>query len=217
MNKYLTESDIEKPRSPSELAKWFKLKYEAILADPAEKQNARCQHGLYKYFIQEIYPLMLYVNWRYELDDVLCQPKVGNQGFDATIWPQSDPKCIHNLEVTWPHNGKDSKEIAQAMNSIGYHFRNGDEFVKHTLEILQLVIKTAEKKSLKDYRNVGGSTLLIAVDTSCTPVRYSDRKAQLSELAIELRKIQFRVGNVYLVATPNVDIIPVIDEDATDV
>lgn len=210
-NKYLTGLDMETPRSPSELVAWFNLKYEEILADPVEKQNARLHQGLYKYFIEEIYPLALFVDWKYQNDDVICQPKIGSQGYDATICLESDPKSIHNVEVTWPQDGKDYKEIAKTMNAKGFHFRYDDDFKHHDLEVLELVKITAQKKAVKDYRNSGGSTLLIAVDTSCSPANDIKRREQLNVLAAEIRKISFHVGSVYLIASPNVDIIPVID------
>jgi|GEM_PF-6999830 len=210
-NKYLTKLDMETPRSPSELAAWFNLKYEEILSDPVEKQNARLHQGLYKYFIEEIYPLALFVGWKYQNDDVICQPKIGSQGYDATIWLKSDPKSIHNVELTWPQDGKDYKEIAKTMNTTGFHFRCGNEFKQHNLEVLELAKNTAQKKALKDYRNFGGSTLLIAVDTSCSPANDIKRREQLNVLAAKIREISFRVDSVYLIASPNLEIISVIE------
>jgi hypothetical protein len=212
VNKYLNELEMETPRSPSELAEWFKLKYEEILADPVEKQKARLHQGLYKYFIEEIYPLVLFVDWKFKNDDVLCQPKIGSQGYDAIIWLKSDPESIHNVEVTWPQNGQDYKAIAKVMNATGFHYRCGDDFRQHDFEVLGLVKNTASKKAIKDYRNHGGSTLLIVVDTSCSPVNDNERKKQLNELATEIRKISFLVESVYLIASPNADIIPVIEK-----
>lgn len=215
MKEILTKSDMETPRTPSMLAKWYYKKYEEIRSVPEEVKKARLHNGLYGYFVPEIYPLVLYALWRFSNDDVLCQPKIGNQGFDATIWSVDQPKRIHSVEVTWPQNGKENKVVADLMNTHGFHNRVGDAFENFNNDILQRIPVTAKIKALRDYRDIGGSSLLIVLDTQCSPLQESERNYQIQNLCAELRTIKYLVDSVYLITTPHEGIHIVIDQQPT--
>ncbi len=215
MKELLTKSDMETPRKPSELAEWYYAKYEKIRSSPDEVKKARLHRGFYAYFVPEIYPLVLYSLWRFPHDDVLCQPKIGNQEYDATIYPLDEPNQTHTVEVTWPQDGKENKTVADLMNTHGFHGRVGDDFEHYNRDILQRVLSTAEKKSLKDYRALGGSALLIVLDTECSPLEKSERLSQISSLSADISKIEFLVDSVYLIATPHEGIHIVIEQPTT--
>lgn len=203
MEAILTQLDMETPRSPSELAEWYYRKYDEIKSDPAEVKKARLHEGLYSYFIPEIYPLVIYSLWRFSQDDVLCKPKIGSQGYDAIIYPPDRPDYVHAVEVTWPQDGRERKSVQNLMNSRGFHGRVGDELHRYNQDILRRVVTAAQKKSLNDYRAVGGSALVIVLDTECSPLDGSERKAQIRALSEDIRTLQFRVDSVYLIATPH--------------
>ncbi len=170
MTNILTVGDIETPRSPTALSEWYYTKHAEIGHDKIEVEKARCAEGLYRYFVREIYPLVVFAKWKFPHDDVLCIPKIGNQGYDALLRPTDDPKYEISIEVAWPQDGMYHKEVAKALNDHGFHEWTGDEFDRYNADVLRGVIVAARKrKSLNDYRSVAGSALLIVVDTFCSP------------------------------------------------
>jgi hypothetical protein len=173
MNKILTKLDTETSRTPSALAAWYYTKYEEIRSDQDERGKVRLRQGLYKYFVQEIYPLMLYSRWRFPQDGVLCQPRIGSQGYDATICPIDQPGYVYTVEVTYPQDGEEHNAVAELMNRHGFHGRVGDEVELYNQDIIQRALSAANKKSVNDYRTQGGSALLIVLDTRCSPLEPS--------------------------------------------
>ena len=205
----LTIADMESSRTPKQLADWYNTKYEEIRANEVEVKKARLHQGLYAYFVPEIYPLVLYSLYKFPGGGVYCQPKIGNQGYDAIICPIENTDQVHNIEVTWPHDGKGNKEVSKILNDSGFHGRIGCEFERYNQDILKRIPNTAQKKALKDYRSFGGSSLLIVLDTTCSPLDNSERLMQIDRLKKEIRKIIFRVDSVYLVAIPHTGVYPV--------
>jgi hypothetical protein len=200
----LTKSDMEEPRTPSTLAKWWHEKYEQIRSCPEECKKARLHKGLYGNFVQEVYPLMLYASWRFHDDRVLCQPKIGSQGYDATISVIGEPDRVQLVEVTWPQDGKDHREVAKAMNEQGLNFRDHDDFMRYNSNVFDRVLEASRKKSVKDYRSPGGSALLIVCDTSCSSLFEGERGRQIKALVETLRLMRFCVvDSVYLITTPH--------------
>jgi len=154
MRDILTKIDMETPRTPSALAEWYYAKREEIRSCPNEVKKARLHQGLYAYFVPEIYPLVIYSLSRFPQDNVLCQPRIGSQGYDATICHLDRPGDVHTVEVTWPQDGKENKAVAELMNTRGFHSLVGDDFENYNRDIFQRVSATAKKKSLKDYRTL---------------------------------------------------------------
>lgn len=205
----LTLSDLETPRTPSALAVWFYAKYEEVLSFPDEARKARLPLGIYKNFIEEVYPLVIYSRWRFSEDDVLCQPKVGNQPYDAIIYPPDQSDLTHTVEITWPKNGEARKANAELMNHRGSFGWVGDDYEGYNRDILRRVRKKAQEKSRNDYRAPGGSTLLIVLDTNCRPLDERNRIAQIDMLRKDISGITFRVDSVYLVTSPDEAIYPI--------
>ena len=213
MSVLLTKSDMEEPRTPSSLAKWWREKYEQICSCPEESKKARLHEGLYRNFVQEVYPLMLYASWRFHDDRVLCQPKIGSQGYDATISVIGEPDRVQLIEVTWPQDGEDHREVARAMNEQGLSFRGHDDFMRYNSDILNRVLEASRRKSVKDYRSPGGSALLVVCDTSCSSLFEGERDARIKALADALHRMRFPVvDSVYLITTPHEGVHPVKEE-----
>mgnify|MGYP001198257680 CR=1 FL=1 len=212
MNDVLTKHDMEIPRRPSELAVWFKAKYSEIRNNPEEVAKARIRMGLYKHFIQEIYPLTIFTLWRFPQNDVLCKPVIGNQGHDAEIFINSDPKKVFSIEVTWPQDGRNHIEVAKIMNNHGVTSRVGDEFTEYNQNIFKRIIGTAEKKAIRDYRTDFGSALLIVMSTECSPLDKIHRLVQIDALLDDIRKISFKSNSVYLITTPHEGVYTVFEQ-----
>jgi hypothetical protein len=211
MNNILTQSDMEVPRTRSSLAAWYYMKHDEIHSNEDEVKKARLRQGLYKEFVQEIYPLVLYSRWSFPHDDVLYQFKIANQGYDETMSPVDQLGHVHTVEVTWPQDGKEHKVGAELSNCHGFHGRIGDKSEHYNQDILQRVPGGARHKSLNDYRSPGGSALLIVLDTICSPLKESERIAQISSLSRQIESLPFRVDSVYLIATPHAGIHAVIE------
>jgi hypothetical protein len=211
MKNILTQSDMEVPRTPSSPAAWYYMKREVIHSNEDEVKKARLRQGLYKEFVQEIYPLVLDSQWRFPHDDVLCQLKIANQGYDATMSPVDQLGHVHTVEVTWPQDVKDHKVVAELINCHGFHGQIGDESEHYNQDNLPRVPGGARHKSLNDYRSPGGSALLSALDTICSPLKESECIAQIRSLSRQLEGLPFRVDSVYLIATPHEGIHALIE------
>ena len=211
MGKILTIGDMETPRSPKTLALWYYSKYEEIRGNRIELEKARLKQGVYHYFVPEIYPLVLFSLWKYPNEDVICVPKIGNQGYDATIYVKDDPTKFQTVEVTWPQDGRERQDIARILNDRGFHCRVGDDFENYNRDVAERVIAAARKKSRIDYHSPGGSALLIVINTECSPLYSAERDAEIGSIIQEIQKLSYLVDAVYLIATPHEGIYPVIE------
>lgn len=208
----LTKEEMLRLRCPSGLSRWWWNKYEEIRSDSIEVQKARLHMGLYQYFTREILPLSIFVSWRYG-DDVLVRPVIGNQGYDAELLWESNHDRVHRIEVTWPNDGKYLKEVSKTLNNHGYHEGLfGDDFDNYHRDLQTRIIASARRKSLIDYRATDGSTLLIVLDTQCSPLNEEERYAEIESLSICLGKISYSVDSVYIVGIPHFCICPVIEQ-----
>ena len=181
----LTQEDMQRPRFPSDLARWWWNKYEKIRADEIEVKKARLHVGLYKYFMREMFPLSIFASWKYP--DVVLVRWV-NKEYDAEVLWGSNHDRVHRIEITWPNDGKYHKDVQTH------------------------VLRAAKVKSVSDYRSPDGSTLLIVIDTQCSPLDQEKRYSQIESLSVRLSQISYLVDDVYLVGIPHFCICPVIEQ-----
>ena len=133
---------------------------------------------------------------------MLCQLVLGNQGYDAEIHHPLANRT-ERIEITWPADGQKEYQDALLVNERGIGLVEMGDFAEEREKTIELILRTAREKSLKDYSHPEGSALLILVDVY--PYFYLDNKEhrkQLSLLIKELRKIDFRVGSVYVIFMP---------------
>jgi hypothetical protein len=208
----LTQEDMERPRCPSDLADWWWKKYEKIRSNEIEVKKARLHVGLYKYFMREMFPLSIFASWKYP-DVVLVRWVSVNKEYDAEVlWGINHHQC-HSIEITWPNDGKKHKEVSAALNTCGYHGGFiGDDFYNYNEDVQTRVIGGGKKKAVNDYRMTGGSTLLIVLDTTCSPLDKEKRDAQIEKLSVLLGQKSYLVDNVYLIGIPHFCICPVIEQ-----
>ena len=206
----LTQEDMQRPRFPSDLARWWWNKYEKIRADEIEVKKARLHVGLYKYFMREMFPLSIFASWKYP--DVVLVRWV-NKEYDAEVLWGSNHDRVHRIEITWPNDGKYHKEVSIALNNYEYHGgRFGDDFDNYHKDVQTHVLRAAKVKSVSDYRSPDGSTLLIVIDTQCSPLDQEKRYSQIESLSVRLSQISYLVDDVYLVGIPHFCICPVIEQ-----
>jgi hypothetical protein len=80
-----SEEELQKKRTPDELASYIDSTFDSIKADKDAREIARMKKDVFKVLIEEIYPFSIYCKLKYAGKNVLCRPVIGNQGFDATI------------------------------------------------------------------------------------------------------------------------------------
>ncbi|KIE18359.1 hypothetical protein DS62_11535 [Smithella sp. SC_K08D17] len=97
-----------------------------------------------------ILPISYFAAWRWPGDDVLIQPKLGNQGYDAQVLTL-DGKPLTALEVSWAVDGKAHKENMITLNKDGIAVQTGD--IHELTTAANKTIEAAQTKSHKDYRN----------------------------------------------------------------
>ena len=194
----LTETDIERPRTPRGLRLFVRSRIRQAECNKTEFKRAVLNTGLYKYFNNEIIPLSVFCLLHFK-SKVLIKPVLGNQGFDAEIL-NIQHETIGRLEITRPHDGarahRDGKLLAERGFSEADVFSPGGNLAR----MFSYIFDTSKAKSQKDYR---GAILVIAVDffpPSKQFVRFFLRHA--SDLQAKLSQIPFLADEVYLLIMP---------------
>ena len=213
----LTLSDITTPRTPSELSDWYWQTYREICSDPEEVKKARAREGLYTHFVRDIYPLVIYAPWRFPADNVLCEPVITDQGFEALIYEEGERDRAQSVQVTWQEDGKAYVGVVEAMDTGGDDDWPGDLLEALHQELHPQFLKAAADKPILDCRSSTGSALLIVLDTSNSPLNNRDRLAEIEMMVEVMRTIEYQVGSVYLITTPHEGVFPVIEEMHADV
>lgn len=89
------------------------------------------------------------------------------------------------------------------MNERGIGSVELGDFAEERQETVQRILRVAKEKSLKDYSHPEGSSLLILVDVyPYFFVENKEHRKQISSLIKDLRKIDFKVGSVYVILMP---------------
>jgi hypothetical protein len=193
---------LQKPRNPNELWLYVRHVFEDTRANRDLVKVARLRKGLFRRFAQELYPLSIFCKWKYPDADVLCQLVLGNQGYDAEVHHPLANRT-ERIEITWPADGQKEYQDALLVNERGIGLVEVGDFEEERQETVERILRIAKEKSLKDYSHPEGSSLLILVDVyPYFFVENKDHRKQLSSLIKDLRKIDFRVGSVYVILMP---------------
>lgn len=196
-----TSESFETPRTPSCLARFVAEILADIRADDQAKKSARLWKDNAKYLIREIFPLSIFARHRWPDDSVTVAPKIGNQGYDATVTDLATGRVTH-VEVSWPIiYGAGEKKDAHDLNLRGrtdIHTFAPDE--RHN-EVLDRLLKAAACKAQNDY---SGAILLFVLDV--WPSFYLDNPQhtqRIDSFCQELRTMEFKADEVYLVMMPS--------------
>lgn len=99
----LNKKDMEKVRTAKDFYIWMINKNKELSSSPEAKTFARSGSQLSKKFYNEIHPLAIFVNKEYkDNNNVLVQPNLGSDNFDAKIINQDDTKYV---EITYAKDG----------------------------------------------------------------------------------------------------------------
>ena len=105
---FITEEELIVERTPQDLINWVEKKMQEIVQQEGGKKALRMREGLYKEFIEEVYPLRILAE--FELDgknDIKLKPVIGNQNYDALIKDYTfSPPRTSKLEITQADEGQ---------------------------------------------------------------------------------------------------------------
>lgn len=195
----VTSSDIQQPRSPSNLREFVVRLKEVVQADESERHRGILRLGLYKQFLDELVPLSCFVIQQYP-ENFKIQPILGNQGYDAVVFNEMGEEMEH-IEITTPRDGAAEAIDARLVVDRGYgQFHVGDPGEDFDALIPQ-VLETCRKKAQKDY-----SDCMLVVSIAPMPpfnsfvTRYEE---QIKTLVREIKQIEFKAKRVFLQVLPD--------------
>jgi hypothetical protein len=207
----LTKEDLQEKRTPNNLCEFVEMTFATIKSDKATKENARLKKGLYKEFIEEVYPFSIFCKLKYNGQEVLCCPVIGNQGYDAII--ESSPGTqLEIVELTWPIDGQKQHFQSVQLNKRGYSNPDVWDYNDDSkrIELIKRIIKTAEGKALKDYATEEGASLIFVLNIApyfgMTEVENNE---YIELLKTKLKAIKFNVNSVYLLLLPIEELIEI--------
>lgn len=216
----LNAADMAQARSPENLRAWVVQKCEELAKLPETKAFSQSGARLPKKFHDEIYPLSVFAVREYQgRGDVLIQPNLDNDNFDATVTiPGSSHTQKTFVEITCAKNGYDDslrmevllKEGGVSMTgAIAKSGRRGalDRIVKVTSEAashnetlerhLQLIETTVAAKSRVKYGPQ--HILLVAVDDYLALMQDSDWPQLAQRAESWVGKLELDFGRVVFV------------------
>jgi len=159
IEKILTEKTLSQRRPLGDLSEYLEMVIRATERCKERRDDLRLKTELYKEFRDEFWPLAKYVLKEYSRQHVEFQYFLRNQSFDAKVF-NMEGKPIESIELAFPMEGhkenKEAKEIQEKGFSIS---SNNDAYC-----LIDVAIKTLDKKSQKDYRTPEcKSSLVVAI------------------------------------------------------
>ena len=101
---FLIKEDMETPRTPQQLQKWVDWVLNKMNL-PQYEEYCLLRIGLSQNFYEEIYPLNFFIQDLFcGREDVMCQPKIGSQPFDAIL--EISGRKQRYIEITFNHDGR---------------------------------------------------------------------------------------------------------------
>jgi hypothetical protein len=192
LNSLLTAEELTKPRTPTELSRWWEDKNRLFADCPEAKKWALLRKGLFKKFYEELYPLSLFATHLYAgRSDIQVIPNLDNRDFDAIIMDYStSPPSELKVEITSAVEGHDQHLrmkyfvehghvnvwgtlSASGTEKVGHEIHVENEVIAHT-DLLQrtfsLIRTSVERKSVgtnKAQKYGQGHVLIVAFDDWC--------------------------------------------------
>lgn len=187
-------------RTPTELREYAQEVYDYIATHQEMKEAARLRKEPYKTFLEEFLPFSHFCEWRYGgRDDVLCSLVQGTPGRDAVVRDKASGG-EHSVEITWPIDGQYVVGQGRQLNERSrtdfevwdlHDLSRQESAVNRTIEI-------AHKKSLRDYRFPGGSTIIFVFDRFLFCDRIPRHTSLLNSLHEQLVREDLKADNVLL-------------------
>jgi hypothetical protein len=115
----LKQEEMQAPRSPRALCDWVDAKADELAQTKEGKVYVRSGALLPKKLMEEIRPFGLFASLRFQSDDVMCFPNLGNENFDGRIDFSSGSRAPIYVEITYAKNGYDERLRLNVLNEKG--------------------------------------------------------------------------------------------------
>jgi len=196
----ITRDAFTIPRTPADLASYVRETYDYIDRNTELKSIARLRKEPYKTFLEELMPFSRFCTWKYgDRDDVLCALVQGTPGRDAFVIDKRTGS-EHSVEITFPIDGKELLEEGKQLNECGITDIkvSGVNDISWQQAAIDLMLKIAKKKTLRDYRSPGGSTLIFVFNRWLFWESIPKHVELLASLRRQLSLFDFHADNVLL-------------------
>ena len=189
--------DIEQYRNLDDMIKYFETKKEIINRDFELKKLANLKKGRFKVFLEEFYPLLLFMQTSHCDKKAIATICIGNQGYDAIIKTEDQ---IRKLEFTIYHDGAFEYKDGIKLNSDGvgnFRYDDGLSLEARAQKYLENTIKNVKKKQTKDYK---GIELVFLISTYGYYEVFDNSSEKFKKQMIEiLENEKFSSDSVYVI------------------
>jgi hypothetical protein len=194
----LSSEDIERPRSPRELAEFVEQFTAAVRADSCKLRAGNSRSGYYKQFLDEIVPLARFALHAYD-DSYTIQPILGNQGFDAIV-RDCNSRIVDRVEIANPIDGATVAATAREVAERGYGGIRVTDPGNYIDDLIPIIERVARNKATKDYSD---TTVVFNVSALPPIAGFEDRhEEQIDTIRKVLIRVGFNAKRVYLLHPP---------------
>jgi len=224
LNKDISEEELTKKRTPSELHSWVNRKIDQVGSTDEGLEFLRLHKGLAKQLMEEVYPLALFGYRKFgNTDQILMQPIIGNQSHDAVVIDlRTKPASQSYVEITQSHEGENEYLKMLALHEQGYVFKHGTvsktgtqktglkvsvqaeavEVVKVAENELGRILDAVKRKAGKDYP--ANTSLIIIFDDTFHFQEVVDSAKLDNFVNTHILNLDLKFSTLYLVGRKNV-------------
>ncbi len=208
----ISKEEFHLQRTPRELVEYVNSAYEHIRRHPELVKPARLKKEPHKTFSEELLPFSVFCDWKYgDRTDVLCSLLSGTLAGDGVVRDLTEG-TDHLVEITWPMDGRKAVKEGRQLNERGFtdtEVWDHNDISPH-IEAVHRALSLGRKKSLRDYRTDGGSTLLLVFNELPHFWEYNPNHQAVIDLLVQsLRSTPFMVDSVAVLLVPSKRIIEV--------
>jgi len=217
-NEVISQEELTKERTPSELWDWLLQKVKQICSTDEGIKDFRLQKGLWKQFVEEIAPLAIFGKHKFgDTDQVLFQPVIGNQNYDAIVIDlRTKPASQTFLEITQSHEGVSDYWRRRELLEKGFVFsyapviKEGSKknrmfsilpvatpVEERVQKELDRILEAVKRKTGKDYP--ANTSLIISFDDGPPFQEVMDNKKLDSFMNDKFANLDLRFSALYLV------------------
>jgi hypothetical protein len=195
---HLTPSDLEAPRTSSDLREFVERVHADVRAHRDELALGMTKRGIYKEFLDEVLPLCEFAEVEYPADYAV-RLVLGNQGYDALVYDPNGNE-VDRLEFARPHDGQFASQSAKRVVEVGVGLMQATDPEDPLGSLYPFVDRTARSKAQKDY---GGVTVVFSLPVPPPPAsiaKHFDR--QVDEIRALIARNRFKAKRVVLFVPP---------------
>jgi len=218
-NKRISQEELTKKRTPSELWDWLIQKVKQICSTKEGMKDFRLQKKPLKQLVEEIAPLAIFGKHKFgHTDQVLLQPVIGNENYDAVVTDlRTKPASQTYIEITQAHEGvndfwrrcelldkgcvpsyspviRTGTKKTKMQVSIPLEATSVEEDVKNEMD---RILTAAKKKERKVYSE--NTSLIIFFDDTLPFQEVQDNDYLDSFVNDKILKLDLRFSSLYLV------------------